>query len=117
MRRRGRRHRLRLRVSTGRGNSFTVNVSTGGFCTELMRVYPVGQGVEGVIDTPHGPMTFSGRVAWSKDGDPRLNLRGRMGVCFVQIDRAFASGLDAAAELAAGSSRDRGPAPCAAGRG
>ena len=98
IRRRGRRHRLRLRVTTGRGSSFTVNVSGGGYCTELMRVHAVGDPVEGVIHTARGQTTFRGQVAWASAGDSRLNIRGRMGVRFLQIDRLFAALLEAMAD-------------------
>jgi len=92
--RRGRRHRMRLRVVTCRGSSFTVNVSSGGFCTELMRVLPVGEPVEGLIRLKGRDASFTGRVAWARAGVPHLNERGRMGVCFVQIETEFASGLE-----------------------
>lgn len=92
--RRGRRHRKRLRVVTCRGSSFTVDVSAGGFCTELMRVLPVGEPVEGLIHLNGRDVAFAGRVAWSRPGDPRLNERGRMGVCFVRIEPEFASSLE-----------------------
>jgi hypothetical protein len=83
-------------VRTGRGSSYTVDVSAGGFCTEVMRIYPVGHPIEGTIDTPAGPVTFCGEVAWSQGGLSRLALRGRMGVSFVQVDRTFATGLEPA---------------------
>jgi hypothetical protein len=91
--RRSYRHRFRLRVMTSRGSSFTINVSSGGFCTELMRVLPVGGHVEGLIHLNGRDASFAGRVAWASDGDSRLNRRGRMGVCFLQIDPEFARGL------------------------
>lgn len=92
--RRGRRYRLRLRVVTSRGGSFTVDVGPGGFCTELARVLPVGEPVEGLIHLNGRDASFAGRVAWSVAGDPRLNERGRMGVCFVRIEPEFARGLE-----------------------
>jgi len=91
--RRSPRHRFRLRVTTSRGSSFTINVSSGGFCTELMRVLPVGGHVEGLIHLNGRDASFTGRVAWASDGDSRLNRRGRMGVCFLQVDPEFARGL------------------------
>ena len=92
--RRARRFRLRVRVATSRSRSFTVNVSTGGFCTELMRVLSVGERLEGLIHLSGRDMCFAGRVAWARAGDPRLGQLGRMGVCFEQIDPEFARGLD-----------------------
>jgi len=76
-----------------RGSSLTVNVSAGGFCTGLMRVLPVGSNVEGTIHLDGRDETFAGRVAWSKPGDPRLNVVGRMGVRFEKIDPGFARSL------------------------
>jgi hypothetical protein len=102
--RRSLRHRLRVRVTTSRGSSFTVNVSTGGFCTELMRVLSVGDHLEGLIHLGGRDASFAGRVAWAREGDARLNLRGRMGVCFVQIDPLLARGLAACEEHGAAAS-------------
>lgn len=92
--RRTRRFRLRLRVATSRSKSITVDVSAGGFCTELMRVLSVGESLEGLIHLRGRDMFFAGRVAWARAGDPRLGLVGRMGVCFGQIDPEFAQSLD-----------------------
>lgn len=119
IRRRGRRHRLRLRVTTGRGSSFTVNVSGGGYCTELMRVQGVGEPVEGVIHTARGRTSFRGQVAWAAAGDSRLGIRGRMGVRFLQVDRPFAALLEAIADSPAPGTLDGSPggaAPLAPGR-
>jgi hypothetical protein len=84
---------MRTRVTTSRGSWFTVNVGTGGFCAELMRALPVGGHLEGLIHLKGRDVSFAGRVAWATDGDSRLNRRGRMGVCFLQIDPEFARGL------------------------
>lgn len=92
--RRSARRRMRLRVLTPRGSCFTVDVSSGGFCTELMRVQAVGEPVEGLIHLNGHDASFAGRVAWSRPGAPRLNERGRMGVCFVRIDPEFARGIE-----------------------
>jgi len=78
-----------------RGSSFTLNVSGGGFCTEAIRLSPVGDRLEGLIHMPGGPVVFRARVAWMVAGDSHMSVRGRMGVCFVQIDRAFARDLEA----------------------
>lgn len=91
--RRNRRHRLRTRVTTGLGSWFTVNVGRGGFCVELMRARPVGEHVEGHIHLSGNNVAFAGRVAWAAHGDPRLNHRGRMGVCFVRVDSELARNL------------------------
>ena len=94
------RHRIRLRVSTGRGSSFTVNVCAGGYCTEQMRVLPVGTPVEGHVYLDDGGATFVGRVAWSQAGDSRLNQLGRMGVRFDRVEPQFVRGLAARVDRA-----------------
>jgi len=87
------RRRVRLCVVTSRGNSLTVNVSAGGFCTGLMRVLPVDSQVEGRIHLDGQDVSFAGRVTWARPGDARLNVMGRMGVRFDKIDPAFARSL------------------------
>jgi hypothetical protein len=93
-RRRSPRRRLRLRVATSQGTSLTINVSAGGFCTGLMRVLPVGTHVEGLIFLGGRDASFAGQVTWARGGDSSLNLMGKMGVRFVEIDPAFARRLD-----------------------
>jgi hypothetical protein len=87
------RHRLRLRVTTSRGSSFTVNVGHGGVCTEQMRVLAVGTWVEGHISLDGRNAAFSGRVAWTLAGDSRLGQLGRMGVRFDRVGLELAEGL------------------------
>ena len=84
--RRSRRHRLRARVATSLGTWFTINLGRGGFCAELMRALPVGESVEGLIHLKGRDISFAGRVAWAAAGDSRLNLRARMGLCFLSVD-------------------------------
>src|SRR5256885_1879449 len=48
--RRAERHRRRFKVTLGCAVSFTVDVSPGGFCTETMRVFPVGTPIHGSIE-------------------------------------------------------------------
>jgi hypothetical protein len=87
------RRRLRLRVTTNHGSLFTVNVSPGGVCTELMHVLPVGAHLDGVVHLEGRDAPFAGRVAWAVTGDIRFNQLGRMGVRFERIDPQFARGL------------------------
>lgn len=101
--RRSRRHSVRMRATTSLGTWFTVNVGRGGFCAELMRTLPVGGSVEGLIHLKGCDVSFAGRVAWAADGDPRLNCRGRMGVCFLRIDPVLPRSL-AGWEVQAGAS-------------
>jgi hypothetical protein len=89
------RRRVRLRVVTSRGNSLTVNVSAGGFCTGLMRVLPAGTHLEGLIHLDGQDAPFSGHVVWARPGNPRLSLMGTMGVRFIDVDPNFARNLEA----------------------
>ena len=98
--RRNSRRRVRLRVTANRGRSFTTNVSAGGFCTELMRVLPVGARVEGLIHLNGYDGLYIGQVLWAQPGDSRLNQMGRMGVSFMRIDPEFARSLAREAESA-----------------
>ena len=95
------RHRLRLRMTTSRGSSFTVNVSHGGACTEQLRVLAVGTRLEGHITLDGRDAPFAGTVAWTMAGDSRLNHLGRMGVRFERIGSELAQGLAARAARAA----------------
>lgn len=79
------RQRRRYKVTLGPASGFTVDVSAGGFCAELMRVFPKGTAVKGSLLVEGNEFEFSGRVAWAKQGDFRINLRGRMGVCFTDL--------------------------------
>lgn len=79
------RQRRRYKVNLGPASGFTVDVSAGGFCAELMRVFPKGTAVKGSVMVDGTEFEFSGRVAWARQGDFRINLRGRMGVCFTDI--------------------------------
>jgi len=84
------RYRRRLRVAlAGHPPFFTVDVGAGGFCVELMRALPPGTPVEGSIQVGVAEVPFAGRVAWAKAGDPRMNLRSRMGVCFLRVSEGF----------------------------
>ncbi len=80
----------------GAASGFTVDVSAGGFCAELMRVFPKGTAVKGTLLVDGQEYEFSGRVAWAKQGDFRLNMRGRMGVTFTdapeELRRLFGIG-------------------------
>jgi hypothetical protein len=82
-------------MTTGRGTSFTVNVSPDGACTEQMRNSPVGCHVEGSIHLDGRDATYTGWVVWANGGDQRLNALGRMGVRFVRVGPELARGLDA----------------------
>ncbi len=76
------RHRVRFQVALGRTSCFTLNVSTGGFCTEVMHVLPAGSPVTGAVRVHGKDYPFTGRVAWARLGNARMNMRGRMGIVF-----------------------------------
>ena len=81
--------RRRFKVAFQHSASFTVDVSPGGFCAELLRVLPVGTGVGGTITVRGTDVAFAGRVVWARPGDAHLGLRGRMGVVYTQIAAGF----------------------------
>lgn len=87
------RWRMRLRVVMNGGGSFAINLGPGGFCTEMMRVLPIGTQVEGMIFFEGRDRKFSGRVAWVKPGDSRMSLMGRTGITFLEIDPELRRGL------------------------
>jgi hypothetical protein len=93
------RQRRRYRVTVGPASWFTIDVCSGGFCTELMRVLPVRTAVEGSIDVKGTDVPFAGKVAWARPGEWRLNLRGRMGVHFTRIEPDLAQLLDAGGDV------------------
>lgn len=83
------RQRRRLKVSIAQVPAFTIDVSTGGFCAELMRVPRPGTPIQGSIRCGEQEGAYSGRVAWAHAGDARLNVRGRIGVQFTAVDDAI----------------------------
>ena len=89
--RHGNRVKRRLPIKLAGAAAFTIDVSPGGFCAELMRVPVAGTPVSGTISIAGHDYPFSGRIAWARAGEPRMNLRGRIGVSFTQIPSEFAS--------------------------
>ncbi len=89
------RHRRRFKIALDGAPAFTVDLSKGGFCVELMRVLRPGTPVKGVITLKGKEFPFDGRVAWSKAGDLRMNVRGRMGVEFTQVSNELTSLVEA----------------------
>jgi hypothetical protein len=89
------RHRRRYRVAlVGHPTSFTVDVGAGGFCVEAMRVLPTGTALQGSIQVDGSEVDFAGTVVWNRPGDPRLNLRGRMGVQFTRVAQGFSDRVE-----------------------
>lgn len=81
------RRRRRFKVTLGKHTSFTIDISSGGFSTEAMRVLPMGTEVTGTIQIEGKEMPFAGLVAWAKAGAPHLELRGRMGIRFTSVPK------------------------------
>lgn len=71
----------------------TINVSSGGFCTRLLRVLPVDERIEGTIHVDGRDEPFVGRVAWVRPGNPRMNLMGEMGIRFEVTSPAIARAI------------------------
>lgn len=78
----------------GHPSSFTIDVGAGGFCTELMRVLPPGTPIEGSLLVKGAEVAFTGQVAWSKPGEARMSLRGRIGVRFTRIPEDFEKAVE-----------------------
>jgi hypothetical protein len=83
------RERRRLRISLGDRLAFTADVSPGGFACDAMQVPRLGTTVHGSISLAERQFAFTGEVSWARAGDPRLSLRGRMGVRFTGIANEF----------------------------
>lgn len=79
------RRRRRFKVTLGKHTSFTIDISSGGFSTEAMRVLPMGTEVTGTIQIEGKEVHFAGRVAWAKAGIPQMDVRGRMGIRFNSV--------------------------------
>jgi hypothetical protein len=78
--------RKRFKVTFSQNASFTIDVSGGGFCAQLLRVMPPGTLVEGTILDNGKALSYAGRVVWARAGDAHLSIPGRMGVEFTNID-------------------------------
>jgi hypothetical protein len=85
------RHRRRLRANLGATPVFTSDISAGGFCAEILRTPAPGTPVAGTIRLANAEVRYAGRVVWARAGSPRLNLRGRIGVCFTSLPESATS--------------------------
>jgi hypothetical protein len=93
------RRRLRL-LWDATGPAFTQDLSPGGFALELLRVPPPGTTVHGVLPFAGHEFPFTGVVVWARAGEPRINLRGRIGVRFTGIDNGYFTAYAAASGAA-----------------
>lgn len=69
--------------------AFTADVSPGGFAAETYSVQRPGTQVHGCITLAGREFDFTGEVSWARAGDPRLSVRGRIGVRFTGIANEF----------------------------
>lgn len=93
------RNRRRVRVELEGTQLFTVDVSPGGFCAESMRILPPGTMVRGRIRFDDQDLEFTGTIAWAKAAEPRLQLRGRMGIRLTGVPNAYYSLFDIEARV------------------
>lgn len=84
------RQRRRLKLSLGgRLPAFTADVSPGGFAVEMMNVPRPGTTVHGTLSMGGREYNFTGEVSWARAGDPRLSVRGRVGIRFTGMPNEF----------------------------
>jgi len=88
--------RRRLKLTVGRLHTFTADVSPSGFAAELMQALRPGTDLQGSIELCGETYPFTGKVCWAKAGEPRMSLRGRIGVRFTGIPNAFFTSLQTA---------------------
>lgn len=81
--------RRRLRFSANGSAGFTVDISPGGFCAELMKVPIPGTSVNGALELQGERFDYQGTVRWAMAGEPRIGHRGRIGIQFTSISNAF----------------------------
>ena len=89
------RQRKRLRVDLGGNASFTIDISPGGVCVESMKPVTPGSHVQGQLRVANEDLDFTGIVCWAKAAEPRLAIRGRMGIRFTSIPPQYYSSLQA----------------------
>ena len=81
--------RRRLKIHLGALQTFTADVSATGFAAELMRSLLPGADVRGSIELCGEAFDFTGKVCWARQGEPRMNVRGRFGVRFTGMPENF----------------------------
>lgn len=87
------RQRKRLRVEFAGSPSFTIDISPGGLCVESMRPVTPGSHVTGKIRLANDDLEFTGVVCWAKAAEPRLQIRGRMGIRFTSVPPQYYASL------------------------
>src|SRR3954465_5039295 len=81
--------RRRLKVTLGPIQTFTADISAGGFAAEVMQSLPPGSMQHGSIELCGQRFDFPGLGCWAPRGEPRMNKRGRFGLRFTGISNAF----------------------------
>lgn len=81
--------RRRLRVTLAGVKTFTSDISPTGFAAELMKILAPGSMQQGTIELFGKTFDFTGLIRWMKHGDPRMSIRGRVGVQFTGIPNGF----------------------------
>ncbi len=79
----------RARVALGKTALFTLDLSPGGFCAELLHPLAPGTPVAGSLALGMRDFPFTGQVVWAREGDARRTRRGRIGVRFTGIENRF----------------------------
>jgi len=87
--------RRRVKVIIDGHVAFTADLASAGFCVELMHVHKPGTAINGVITFNGCEYSFDGQVRWSRAGDTRLGVVGRMGIQFVRLAPGFARSIQA----------------------
>jgi hypothetical protein len=95
--------RRRLKIKLGALQTFTADVSPTGFAAELMQTLQPGSELHGSIELCGEQFAFTGKVCWAKQGEPRMNVRGRFGVRFTGISNTFFELLQTAYRPLAGT--------------
>jgi hypothetical protein len=75
-------------MSLGTTPTFTADISTGGFCVEILRTPAPGTPVTGTIRFGDDELAYAGTVVWARAGSPNLSIRGRVGVRFTSLSEA-----------------------------
>jgi hypothetical protein len=76
---------LRLPVSIGRRAALSADISDTGFCLESPTLHAAGEEVSGFVLHGHLELKWSGRVAWSRPGNPMTSTWHTMGIQFTRV--------------------------------
>ena len=83
-----------LRIQFGGIQTLTADVSSEGFCVELIHAPRPGTLTRGTIQLGGEVFEFAGHVCWSEPADPSTNVRARFGVRFTDIPTSFFEALE-----------------------